>query len=45
MTKRKKADRVEVVNKQGAIARPLRGDLEKWIEAGWTVKPQGEEND
>lgn len=33
-----KADRVEVVNKKGAVARPLRKDLSKWLDAGWKQK-------
>ena len=35
MTSKKRGQRVELVNKYGAIARPLTKDVQPWLDQGW----------
>lgn len=37
MAKLKKTETVQVVDKRGNIANPLRCDLDKWTSAGWSL--------
>lgn len=41
MTSKKRGRRVELVNRYGAIAKPLAKDVQPWLDQGWKrVKPE-----
>lgn len=43
MAPKKKEERVEIVNKYGTIARPLKSALDLWLAKGWTLKDKPSE--